>query len=389
MKSLLDLMADAEQRAFLAQRGMHSDLDRFAGELAPPRDPALNRLLGLSDATELVHIGQQVCTDYQPATLTKFEVVDALRAYPGVATAILWHDADRADTEKLGMRIVLRTGPKTVGLTIAHRSTGHAEPRFIPVEPAAVATAMEQLGRWAMGRSQDRGKAERIAAKERLDLLVDTVRIDAPVTLAQFNARLAGFLLREGIGVQVPSTFLSTMLDAGLLTASVTRYVDAREDVIRVFNEAVDELLALDIDPHVKHLGPDYLPLHYYCPVARARVRLTHARDGAQQLATVACSCGSTHTFPLGSSELGIAELVATGTWSSDISLPVHHNAIASGWVVGRSTAVYGLVLNAVMTRVFGERPIPGLIPPSLTASASASVPDGDADSLLAEYLTR
>src|SRR4051812_5959751 len=128
MRSLLDLLADPAEREWLADRGMHADLDRFAAELEPPADPALNTLLGLPEDTKLVHIGQQVCTDYLPATLTKFQVVPALREHAGVAGAILWHDTDRADTEKFGMRIVLR-GSKTVGLTIAHRSTGHGEPR--------------------------------------------------------------------------------------------------------------------------------------------------------------------------------------------------------------------------------------------------------------------
>jgi hypothetical protein len=60
----------------------------------------------------------------------------------------------------------------------------------------------------------------------------------------------------------------------------------------------------------------------------------------------------------------------------------VHHLHLASGWVVGASTALYGIVLNAVAERALGLDPIPGLVPTELTAAA-------DQPSLLVRYLTR
>lgn len=385
MRTLLDLLPDPAGRAYLASRGMHCDVETFLEQLQAPESPDLNTLLGLDPATRLVHIGQQVCTDYHPTTLTKFEVVADLAGRDLVATAVLWHDADRADSEKYGLRIVLPSGSKTVGIPLAARSEGAAEPRFIDVSPSAVTGALAHLERWAAGRNQDRPKAERSAAKERLDRLAAAIDGGASRSLGAFNAQLAGFLLREGLGLQVRSTFLSTMIAEGLLTASIDGYLNALDDVIAVFNEAVADLVAHDIDPQVKPLPPDHLPLHYSCPTTGRRLRLTHVRDGDQHLATAPCSCDVAHTFALGSSRLSLDEVAATGRWSPDVSLPLHHNHLASGWVVGRSTALYGLVLNEVARRVFSDRPIPGLVPPSLTAGTEQS---GE-HSLLVDYLTR
>ena len=69
------------------------------------------------------------------------------------------------------------------------------------------------------------------------------------------------------------------------------------------------------------------------------------------------------------------------------MSLPIHHNQIASGWVVGRSTALYGMVLNEVMERTLGLDPIPGFIPAELGGEVDGSASRAYGDSLLLEYL--
>jgi hypothetical protein len=383
VRSLTDLLATPEGRDFLAEHHMHSDTDEFANRLEPPQCEDLVQFLDLASGTRLVHIGQQVCTDYEPATLTKFEAATELNDRPGIVPAILWHDTDRADSERFGMRIVLPAGSKVVGVPLAPRSAGSCEPRFIRVPPEAVEEALDHLDRWASGRTKDKPKPERLATKARLAQLSEAVRAGTSRTLGEFNAAMAGFLLHEGLGLAIRSTFLSTMLDRGMLTQSVNRYLDCIDDVIAVFNEAVSDLVTRDIDPQVKPLSANYLPLHYSCPTTGRRLRLSHVRQGSEHVATGECPCGTAHSFPLGSSHLTIDELEATGRWSPDISLPIHHIQIASGWIVGRSTALYGIVLNTVARQVLGYRLIPGLIPPSLTSSAT---PLGT-DSLLVAFL--
>ena len=51
--------------------------------------------------------------------------------------------------------------------------------------------------------------------------------------------------------------------------------------------------------------------------------------------------------------------------------MPVHHNDLASGWVAGRSGALYGLVFREVLSEGARTAADPG-------ARAAASSPDGD-----------
>lgn len=61
-------------------------------------------------------------------------------------------------------------------------------------------------------------------------------------------------------------------------------------------------------------------------------------------------------------------------------------NALFSGWVAGRSSALYALVFNKVQSDVFGERPIPILVPEAATGHAGD--PDPAVTSLLHAYVT-
>lgn len=56
------------------------------------------------------------------------------------------------------------------------------------------------------------------------------------------------------------------------------------------------------------------------------------------------------------------------------MTLPVYLNAYVSGVVAGRSTALYGLVLDEVLRKVLGSRPIPMMVPPQLGVPPDAAV---------------
>ncbi len=379
MRGLPDLLASDEGRDFLAERGMFTDPAAFVGALRAPESAALNEVVGLPADARSVHVGQQVCTDYLPSTLTKFTAAADLRERAGVAPVVLWHDADRADSERYGMRFVLPKGDQTFGIPLAPRAISAHEPRFIPVQPEAVEEAAARLRDWQTGRVKDRPKPERAAAAERLDTLVDVLRAGAPGEhLNELNARVAGFLLADAMGGPLPTTQLSKMLDLGLLTASVERYVAAVADVVKVFNEAVAGLVDADVDPRVRPLGEDYLPLNYSCPTSGARLHLHRETRAGRTVAVGTCRCGEEHAFDLGDGRaVSLDPLVQSGRWSPDVSLPVHHLRLASGWVVGASTALYGIVLNAVAERALGLDPIPGLVPTELTSAADPAVPPG------------
>jgi hypothetical protein len=173
------------------------------------------------------------------------------------------------------------------------------------------------------------------------------------------------------------------MLEAGLLVDSVAEYIARIDEVIAVFNAAVSELVAADIDPLVRPLPDDYLPLRFSCPEDGGRVRLASERRGSELHAAAACRCGARHEFNLGGGAPDLGELLDTRRWSIDVSMPVHHNQLASGWVGGRSTALYGLVFNEVLVKALGQEPIPVLVPRDLGAQAT----DAE-DTLLVRYLT-
>lgn len=383
MRSLTDLLETDAGRDFLAERGMYVDAGEFRNELRAPEREDLNRLVGLPDTARLVHIGQQVCADYHPATATKFAAAQDLAAQGQASPVVLWHDAYAAESERYGMRMVLPSGSKLVGVWLAPRRLGSGEPRFIPVGAEAVEQSLDALRKWVTHRMQEQPKDRRQDAQARLDRLAEAVRAADIATLGEANAAIANFLLREHLGVDVPSTSLSTMLATGLLTPSLNSYLGCLDEVVAVFNEAVAELVAHDIDPQVAPLGDDYLPLRYCCPRDGARLVLRHERERDDHFAAGACRCGATYRFHLGTGTMSLGELDTTDRWSPDVSLPIHHRDVASGWIVGRSTALYGLVMNAVVDRVLAARPIPGFIPPDLLEDSSPETP-----SLLVEYLT-
>lgn len=378
-RDLQGLLADDEGRAFLAARGMYTDPGEFLAALKPPERPELTAELGLASDALLVFVGQQACADYHPAVAAKFGTAMELRRW-GVEPVALWHDIDRVESERYGMRFVLPTGREGRGLWLAPRSLGAREARFVPVEQERLEQVFADVHRWVAASRRD-GRADRLA---RVDALADAVLSRPAENLGVANVALAEVLLREQLGVELPSRRLSELLQAGLYLRSMNLYLAALDDVIRVFNEALEELHANEVDVRLRPLTQDYLPLFVSCENCATRSRLRHVRSGPDHFAEAACRCGHEHRYHLGVDTPSLGDLEGSDRWSPDVSLAVHHNALASGCVVGRSSALYGLVFNQVVERALGMDPIPGLVPLDLRAEEQG--PDGE--SLMVEYLT-
>ena len=376
MRTLGDLLADPRELAFLEERGMFTDPEAFATRLAPPADPRLADRLAVPSGQPLVYVGQQPASDYGAATLAKFAAARE-EALAGVTTAIIWHDADRAGSERLGMRIVLPLGRRRRGIRLAERRFEDREGRWVPVDRAELLDAVAQVREWT-GNALP-GDPE---AVHRVDRLAEAVLARDVDTIARACAALATVLLREQLGLCAPAVFVSDLVGAGMLDAALDVYLARLDEVVRVFNAARDELLARDIDPHVRALGADHLPLHLSCRADRARLRLSHERRGRDHFAVATCRCGRSYRFHLGSGEPSLGELAGTADWSPGITLPILHDVLLSGWIAGRSSALYGLVLNAVVERVLERRPVPAYLPAGLAGDA------GHPESLLVAYLT-
>jgi hypothetical protein len=316
-----------------------------------------------------------VCSDVAAPTVAKFACARDLTEAHGVATAVLWHDMDSTQSERFGARIVLPAGKRLKGVWLAPRELEDLEPRFIEVERARVEQAVAELATWVHNadvpdRAEATGRVERLRAW----LLEADLR-----TLADVNRALATLLLREGLGYAPPSTFASEMLARGLLVARVEEHLARAAEVVAVFNAALDGLAAADVDPQVRPLPDDHLPLRFSCPRDGTRLRLGAERSGGRLVAAATCRCGTRHAFDLGPQDAPrLDELAATGRWSIDVCMPIHHNELASGWVGGRSTALYGIACNAVLERVFGRTPIPVLVPAGV---------DGEGETLLVRHL--
>jgi len=221
--------------------------------------------------------------------------------------------------------------------------------------------------------------------RSRLERLQNSVAAPTVRTLAEANLALSSVMLEEHVGFAPPSMLVSQIAGSGMFETALDGVLNSLDDIIAVFNAQVAALVDAGIDPRVHALPDDYLPLHFSCPRDGLRRRLAHRREGADHLAVADCRCGSTYRFHLGARHLSAAELAATGRWSVDVCLPLFVDGLVSGAVVGRSSALYGLVLNKVATAVLGISPVPLLVP----ADLPETVPHPDRpDSILYDYLT-
>jgi hypothetical protein len=377
MRTLAELLATPDGRAFLAGRGVHVEAEDFLAAMTPPARPGLARALGLPDGARLPFTGQQTQCDYGASVVAKFRLLSGLTG-PDVAPVTLPLDTDRAGSNRWNTTLVWPGEGKDRSVRLVPNRLAEVEMRFTPVEPAKLDEVEATVRRWgAEGDGAD---------PERLDGFAAALHAAGTTpTLAEVNRSLTAWLLREGLGTAPAIALVSELLDADLLRAALDPVVAAIDDVIVVFNQALEGLVAADVDPRVRPLAPDYLPLWFSCPTDGKRCRLVRERRGADSFAVGRCRfCGGEHAFHLGSRTLTIDEVAATGRWSTDVTLPLYVNGLVSGVVAGQSTALYGLILDEVVRKVLAEVPIPMLVPLEL-----AEVPDDGHDSFLHACLTR
>jgi hypothetical protein len=372
VRGLADLLASAAGRAFLESRGVALERAAFVERVRPPARGGLVDLLGLEPGRAPVYVAHQTHVDFRRSVVSKLRAARDLDGDP-VTSVMLWLDTDRIGSDKASTTVTWPSGEDGAFRLVPYRLR-NLESRFAPVDSERLDALVAQLGLWAGD-----------GAEERLRRLAAAVVEGAPATLAEATRALASFLLREQLAFSPPSAFVSTLVARGLLSATLADALGALDDVVRVFNGAVADLVAADVDPQVHPLGDDYLPLNYSCEACGARRRLRHERRGADHFAALDCSCGESRRFHLGrGTELSLGELAPTGRWSTDVTLPVYVNDLASGLVAGRSSALYGLVLDEVLEKALGRSPIPMLVPEDLAAELRA---EPEVDSVLYDYL--
>jgi hypothetical protein len=384
VSTLAELAASERGTALLGGEGVFLDRRAFLGAISPPARDGLARLSqpsGSDDgrARPIVYMGQQLSVDYGASVFAKLSLLSELEAAHDLHGCALWVDVDRAGSDKRMAVISWPRGDGRVGVSLAPPGSKDREPRFISIEKRELFRALDRLRTYLGEAGVGRRGLDRFAH------LRDVVLRHSTGTLADLSAQVTDLLLAE-YGIRLARVRLSSLLEERDLTEQVEACLNALPRVIEIFNGAVFDLRERGIDPLLHPLADDYLPLRISCKSDATRLPLRR-RDGPSGVYAVAtCSCGATYRFRLGRRELSLDEIVQTHRWSPDVLLPTLVNDLASGVVAGKSSAIYGMVLNRVLREALHKEPIPMLVPEALASRA----PDGThlvADSLMVSYL--
>jgi len=377
VQTLADLLNSAEGLTFLESHSVFVEQQQFKDQL---RTPAKPNLAGDFDTenTKLVCSGQQIYVDYQQSVLSKIETLRDMEQDEDLLPFFLWVDTDRSGSDNLVTKFAWPGPSKKGPITILPPGTREVETRFATIDSSQLSSAIDRLETFL----RQSGEKKEGAKHKYLQLRTFFTNGSAG-TLSEFNLRLTDFLLTQVYGFTPRSVLLSDLLDRDYILDEVSFFVDRVVDVVRVFNEATQSLAEKGIDPQVRPLDEGYLPLFYSCEADDTRLRLYHQADGNDHFAVSACKCGQDYRFYLGNGTLSMAELAETDRWSPDVCFPIFLNDLVSGFVAGKSSAIYLIVLNEVLRQVLDKTPVPILVPKSLRVNGNEST---QIDSLIYRY---
>ena len=377
MQTLTDLTNAVEGLRFLESEGVFTDQQDFAGQLKRPVKPNLTD--DLNTNKKLVCSGQQVYVDYRQSVLSKIELLQAMEQDQDLFPFFLWVDTDRSGSDNLITKFAWPKSSKKGPVTILPPRTGEVETRFVSLDTSQLMSAADKL------ETHLRQSEENIqGAKERYQQLRVIFADQTPGTLSEFNLRLTDFLLMNVFGYVPHSVMLSDLLDRKVFLDEINLFVNRIADVVKVFNQAIESLAEKGIDPRVRPLSEHYLPLFFSCEVDDKRLRLYHHIEGNDHFAVTACKCGQEYRFHLGRNNLSVAEITRTDRWSPDVCFPIFVNDLVSGYVAGKSSAIYLMVMNQVLRQTLNKTPVPILVPNGLELKETNS---NQFDSLVYRYL--
>lgn len=377
MQTLADLLNTAEGRNFLTAEGVFTAPQTFSARLKMPVKPGLAAELGVANH-KLVCSGQQLYTDYRHSVLSKILALQDLEQEQELQPFFLWVDTDRTGSVSLITKLAWPQSGKKGPITIMPPGAGELELRFASPDPVQLTSAIDRVETFLRQSGEQRKDA-----KQKYQHLRLIFTAEAHPNLSQFNLRLTNFLLAHVFNFVPRSAILSRLLETDLVLSEVNLFLNHLADGIRVFNEAIQFLTHRGINPQVTPLADSYLPLFYSCEVDGRRLRLYHRLQGQDHFAVSGCKCGREYKFYLGRHLLSVAELAQTRRWSPDVCFPMFFNDLVSGFVAGKSSAIYLIVMNQVLRKVLDKTPVPILVPESLKAKENGN---GQFDSLLYRY---
>jgi hypothetical protein len=378
MQTLIDLLNSTEGLRFLESEGVFVTQQPFIDQLKMPVNLNLADNIGVKNR-KLICSGQQVYVDYRQSVLGKIEILQDMIQDDDLFPFFLWVDTDRSGSDNLITKFAWPAASKKGPITILPPGTREVESRFATLTSPILMSAIDKL------ETHLRQSGESIeGAKERYQHLRAIFTNKDSGALSEFNLHLTNFLLTNVFGYMPYSLMLSACLDREVILAEVDLFVNRVADVVEMFNQAVESLIQRGINPQVKPLAKDYLPLFFSCEVDNVRLRLFHHIDNNDHYAVSRCKCGQEYKFHLGQNTLSIAEIARTRRWSPDVCFPIFFNDLVSGFVAGKSSAIYLIVMNAVLRNVLDKTPVPILVPDRLELKEDNPI---QFDSLIYRYL--
>jgi hypothetical protein len=378
MLTLIDLINAPEGQEFLELNGILVSREEYKARLKTPANSALTNALGVEKNKKIVFSGQQLYIDYRQSVLSKVSTACDLEKDPELSVFFLWLDTDRSGSDSLITKFAWPTNSKKGTIGIAPSRTRDIELRFVALDAIQLRRAIDKLGTHLRQSGVNRKGAKLKYQQLRAKFVDEEIGI-----LSHFNHQITSILLNDQFECVPRSIIASEIINSEFVIREINLFLNNMDEVIRVFNETVDLLLEKGIDPQLKHRKQDYLPLFYSCDQDGQRFRLHHIIEGGKHIAIGACRSRHIHKFNLGKDVLSIDSLAQTGRWSPDVFLPGFLNDLVSGFVAGKSSALYLIVLNAVLKKVLHKSPVPVLVPENLAEPNNS--PD-QIDSLIYSY---
>ncbi len=387
-KSLSDLARTVEGRGFLRKRGVYFDPNEFLERLEAPECPELADLLGTDRRANLVYTGQQIYADYPWSVISKLLTLNRLGEGPGIATCVLWSDIDRCGADEASTGFLWPPAKKVSARFVTKRAPGNdAETRFCLLDRQRRREVAYRLEAWIASSTQPAVDRRRLLrARERFRPVRDMLLDESLTTLRDLNGVLSGYFLEVQLGLKPRGRYVSEVLEFGAVKQAVGVVVNGLDAFVAAYNEGLVELLQQGVDPQLRPRGRAELPLFYSTePPDGRRLRLYHEMDGTgMQFAVARTDSGDVHRFMLGGDRLTVDTFASTGRWSPDVSLVLFLDGLVSGVVAGRSSALYGIVLNRVRETLFGRTGVPVLVPDPMLCPTDYGF---EQDSLFYSYL--
>ena len=377
MQTLADLMNSPQGQQWLASKSVFTSQQQFRENLKVPAQSELAVRLGVN-GKKLICSGQQLYIDYRQSVLSKILILQEFEDDPGLFPFFLWVDTDRSGSDSLITKFAWPAHRKKGPIRITPSGIKDIESRFVQLDAVQLRSAIDTLGTHLR-----QSNVIRKSAKSKYQEFRTFFDHESSLILSGFNHQVTYFLLDKHLGYSPNSMILSDTLNRGFIIEEVNFMVNQLDEVIKVFNKSIQSMRELGIDPQVDFRNQDYFPLFYSCNVDDQRLRLYHVVEAGGHAAVGTCRCGERYRFNLGQTTLSIEEIAETQRWSPDVLMPAFFNDFVSGYVAGKSSALYLLIINDVLQQVLGKTPVPILVPESL--GRSKAMPD-QVDSLLYGY---